>query len=59
MRVIYRLTHNQVGTNEFVLPLNTLINQLIGYCGCIALTTIAYHANLWVLILPPSSVPTH
>lgn len=36
-----------VGTSELVLPLNTLINQLIGYFGCIILTTAAYHANLW------------
>lgn len=36
-----------VGAVEFVLPLNTLINQLIGYLGCVTLTILAYHLNLW------------
>lgn len=36
-----------VGTDMFVLPLDTLINQFIGYIGCIALTTGVYWANLW------------
>lgn len=37
-----------VGTDELVFPLNTLVNQLIGYLGCIVLTTAAYYGNLWV-----------
>lgn len=36
-----------VGTDMFVLPLNTLWNQLIGYSICIALTTAIYWGNLW------------
>lgn len=37
-----------VGTDELVFPLQTLVNQLIGYIGCIILTTLAYWFNLWV-----------
>ncbi|KAK6346616.1 hypothetical protein TWF696_006736 [Orbilia brochopaga] len=36
-----------VGTHQFVLPMNTLVNQLIGYFGCVALTIVAYYANIW------------
>ncbi|EPS35544.1 hypothetical protein H072_11046 [Dactylellina haptotyla CBS 200.50] len=36
-----------VGTSSLVLPVNTLVNQLIGYIGCIILTIVAYYANVW------------
>jgi len=36
-----------VGTGNFVTPMNTLVNQLIGYIGCIILTVVAYYSNLW------------
>ncbi|KAF3913376.1 hypothetical protein ABW20_dc0106770 [Dactylellina cionopaga] len=36
-----------VGTSSLVLPVNTLVNQLIGYTGCIILTVVAYYANVW------------
>ncbi|ROV97875.1 hypothetical protein VSDG_04884 [Cytospora chrysosperma] len=36
-----------VGTDALVLPMNTLVNQLIGYFMCIALTIGAYYGNVW------------
>ncbi|KAK3332397.1 OPT superfamily oligopeptide transporter [Cercophora scortea] len=36
-----------IGTTQFVLPLNTLVNQLIGYVGCVILTVAAYYCNIW------------
>ena len=36
-----------IGTTQLILPLNTLFNQFLGYCGCIALTTAIYWGNLW------------
>lgn len=36
-----------VGTNQFVLPLDTLLNQLVGYILCVALTVAAYYGNVW------------
>ncbi|KAJ6256139.1 hypothetical protein Dda_8974 [Drechslerella dactyloides] len=36
-----------VGTDQFVIPMNTLVNQLIGYIGCVALTIGAYYSNVW------------
>ncbi|KAK3682188.1 OPT superfamily oligopeptide transporter [Podospora appendiculata] len=36
-----------IGTTQFVLPLNTLVNQLVGYVGCVILTVAAYYFNLW------------
>ncbi|KAK3316743.1 OPT superfamily oligopeptide transporter [Apodospora peruviana] len=36
-----------IGTGEFVLPMNTLVNQLIGYIGCVILTVTAYFSNVW------------
>ncbi|KAK3401320.1 OPT superfamily oligopeptide transporter [Sordaria brevicollis] len=36
-----------IGEKEFILPMSTLVNQLIGYLGCIALTVGAYYYNLW------------
>lgn len=37
-----------IGTDMFLIPIETLFNQWIGYCGCIALTIGVYWANLWV-----------
>lgn len=31
----------------FFLPLNTQVNQLIGYIGCVVLTVAAYYGNVW------------
>lgn len=36
-----------IGTDPLIYPMHTLVNQLIGYCGCIALTIGAYYGNLW------------
>lgn len=36
-----------ITVDPLVLPLNTLINQLIGYVGCIGLTLGAYYLHLW------------
>ena len=42
-----------VGTDSLVLPIDTLLNQLIGYVGCICLTIGIYYSNLWVSFAPP------
>ncbi len=36
-----------IGTAPLILPMDTLLNQLVGYLGCIALTIGAYYTNLW------------
>ncbi|KAK3343362.1 OPT superfamily oligopeptide transporter [Neurospora tetraspora] len=36
-----------IGEKEFTLPMNTLVNELIGYVVGIALTVGAYYYNLW------------
>ncbi|KAK3934581.1 OPT oligopeptide transporter protein-domain-containing protein [Diplogelasinospora grovesii] len=36
-----------IGTQELVLPMSTLVNQFIGYLGCVILTVAAYYSNLW------------
>ncbi|KAM7183157.1 OPT oligopeptide transporter domain containing protein [Rhypophila sp. PSN 637] len=36
-----------ITSTPLILPLNTLVNQLIGYIGCVILTVSAYYANLW------------
>lgn len=36
-----------ITVDPLILPLNTLINQLIGYLGCIALTLSTYYLGLW------------
>lgn len=36
-----------IGTDMFVVPLNTLGNQFIGYLGCIVLTSVIYWTNMW------------
>jgi hypothetical protein len=33
--------------------MDTLLNQLIGYVGCICLTIGIYYSNLWVSFAPP------
>lgn len=37
-----------VGTDMFLIPIETIFNQFLGYVGCIALTTAIYWGNLWV-----------
>ncbi|KAF3912918.1 hypothetical protein AA313_de0208742 [Arthrobotrys entomopaga] len=36
-----------IGTDSLILPMNTLVNQLIGYIGCVILTIVAYYCNVW------------
>lgn len=36
-----------ITTDPLLLPMNTLVNQLIGYFLCIALTIAVYYGNVW------------
>lgn len=36
-----------ITTDPLVLPMNTLVNELIGYFICIVLTITAYYGNVW------------
>lgn len=37
-----------VGTDQFLIPIETLFNQFVGYIICIALTMGMYWTNVWV-----------